>query len=108
MLQVVYGVGTNINDAAKHAIEEYNKIEARKTFRLRDYTQYEILDSPDNSYAFQCEIWFEIPDPTPEEQQAAKFEFVGSTEIDPSDPDWREKWQAQQQQVATMEHIVDH
>lgn len=90
MLKIIFGYGTDDELAIGRAIDEYNSVEGRKTYH--DSKVRQLLDG-----SFRCEIWYTLHQT--EEQKKAEAEkhlFIGSTEIDPSDPDWRVKWEAQQ------------
>ena len=128
MLKIEFGVGDNLIDAAQRAVEKYNAIEGNKTFHTKEYSHYK---SPENE-VYQCEIWFTVHEPKTPVEQEEKHEFIGSTDIDPRDPDWHEKWKALQDasneqakldqetadvdwrlntdefpEIETMEHIAD-
>ncbi len=50
-------------------------------------------------------IWYTIPDYTTEEKrkEEEKYMFIGSTDIDPNDPDWWEKMYGEKAQEGVQE-----
>ena len=92
MLNVVFGYGNSYTDAIVDALRTYNEIEGQKTFHTKDVhvASTEIIDAP----RCMCEIWFTLRVIV---QQPETYEYVGSKGIDPSDPNWREQWEQQQQ-----------
>lgn len=95
MLKIVFGYGLDDETAIVSAIAEYNSTIGRKTYHESKVRQIQ----PNGGITqFRCEIWYTVADPSAAEQQreAEKFMFIGSDDIDPYDPDWREKMAKQQ------------
>lgn len=87
-LNVVFGLDRGYQSAIQAALNVYNDIEGNKTYHERHITS---IKQEDDSYMYMCEIWFTLRTPVQEEP---KQEFIGSTNIDPSDPNWRDKWES--------------
>lgn len=116
MLKIIFGYGIDDEVAIGHALDEYNSVEGRKT-----YHESKVRQLTDGS--FRCEIWYTLTQDSYIAQQP-KHEFIGSTDIDPNDPDWHAKWKALQDEsnaqdqldqetedstkTDTMNHIADH
>lgn len=92
MLKFVTGYSKNMIDAKERAIIFYDKAEGKKVFKTVE-TQYgrNEIDEP----VYVTTIWFEIFEIT-ESQESEKHLFIGSSDIDPNDPDWLQKWNDQQ------------
>lgn len=88
MLNVAMSYARSYQEAILGAIKLYNEIEGQKIYHERHV--HKIEDAHENAQ-FMCEIWFTL---RVIEQQPPKYEFVGSQGIDPTDPNWREKWEA--------------
>jgi len=95
-LNIAVGYGNTIIIAKERAIAFYETVEGKKVFRAVESQQG--YDSANNQ-AFVTTIWFEIVPPVVEQPQGPKYEFIGSTDIDPADPDWYAKWKALQGEV---------
>lgn len=105
MLRIAIGYGNDHAESAAEAVKEYNAADGRKTFH---YVEHMLEDDPNKLYAVTM-IWFTQSDPTPAEAEAAKqrYEFIGSTDIDPRDPNWKEKWEAQQDALKEQAEILE-
>lgn len=92
MLRHITGMGNTLLLANDEAEQLFNQVEGR--------TKIEKIESiyGDNEFGsgtWATVIWYTTV-VTQEQQQAEKFEFIGSVGIDPTDPDWRIKWEEQQ------------
>lgn len=96
MLNVIFGYGNSYTDAVLEAVKTYNNVDGLKTFHAKDVHPVSV-EQP-NAPMYLCEIWFTLRTPVAEEP---KHDYVGSTGIDPSDPEWRIKWDALNAQAAT-------
>lgn len=97
MLKIIFGYGVDDETAIGNAIDEYNSVEGRKTYHESKVRQIQ----PNGVQQFRCEIWYTLNQSEAEKQtEAEKHLFIGSTDIDPNDPDWREKMTAKQAQDA--------
>lgn len=96
MLKIIFGYGADDETAIGNAIDEYNSVEGRKT-----YHESKVRQLQDNTlqslHRYRCEIWYTLTSTYEQKkEQEEKFEFIGSTDIDPYDPNWREQWEIQQ------------
>lgn len=62
----------------------YNAVEGRKTWHHIEFYTTPNLETV-------CFIWFTLHTP---DVETPIHEYVGSKDIDPNDPNWREKWEA--------------
>lgn len=92
MLRLAVGYGTKVLEAKERAIYFYEQAEGRKIFRFVE-TQPGLNEL--NESVWVTTIWFDVVEPTPEEKkkEEEKYLFIGSDNIDPNDPNWREKWE---------------
>ncbi len=88
MLNVRIAYGTSYENAVGEAVELYNQLDKAKTFHSSE------VDQPNElSEYWRCTIWFSTSDVTAVEKEAEeeKYYYIGSTDVDPNDPNWREK-----------------
>lgn len=108
MIKLAIGYSKSPIQAKQRAIYFYDQAEGRKIFKFVE-TQQGLNEI--NEVVWVTTIWFELLDPLPEQEKVEeKHEFIGSTDIDPNDPNWHSKWQALQESAneETMAHIADH
>jgi len=95
-LKVIVGKADTMMDALAMALGKFNEeTDERREFKS---SQHQIImeatedgtDFKDQHYFFICYIAHEI------KQQEPDYKYIGSTEINPQDPDWLTKWQEQQ------------
>ncbi len=88
MLKQVVGFSQNLMMAKTRAAFFFNQLEVRT--RL-EQIESQIGLNELGEQAWFTTIWYtELPDPvTPVQEE--KHEFIGSTDIDPNDPDWWNK-----------------
>lgn len=97
MLKIVFGYGADDEIAIGNALDAYNSVEGRKT-----YHESKVRQLTDGN--FRCEVWYTLNQSEAEKQkEAEKHLFIGSEDIDPNDPNWREKWEAKNLQLADLE-----
>lgn len=102
-LRVVFGYGGSYESSVAASLQAYNEIEGHKTFHHKDTGNRLVGSNPQ----YVTEIWFTLT-PTRKQQNEEKYEFVGHQGIDPNDPNWREKWEALNQQAAqATEQVLD-
>lgn len=105
MLQLAIGYGKNLIEAKERAAYFYEQVQANKRFLFVE-TQPGFNEV--NESVFVTTIWYETFTPVPREEES-KFEYIGSTGVDPNDPDWLLKWQDQQKEhEGELANIADH
>jgi hypothetical protein len=88
-LNFVTGYSTDLQKAKEFAIHFYNEREGRKRFEA---VESQTGENEIGNQVWVTTIWYtELGDPVEPQKQEEKFEFIGSTDVDPRDPDWREK-----------------
>lgn len=90
-LKFVIGYSADIATAKERAVYFYNDVEGTKNIvAIESQVGINELNEP----AWFTTIWFNLYEPVQEQEQ--KFEYIGSTTIDPNDPDWEQKWKESQ------------
>ena len=89
-LKAAVGIDYAYIEALTLALNNYNQDDARKQFHKILVTSTDATTT--------VTIVYSTADPTPEERkkEEEKFHYIGSTDIDPNDPDWMEKWKLSQ------------
>lgn len=82
-LKLMVGRHEDVEQAIILAIGKFNE----ETDEVRVFRQAQVI--PERG---ECLIWYTT---SKKEEPSKKFEYIGSVEIDPTDPDWRTKWQSQ-------------
>lgn len=100
-LKFVIGYSKDIFTAKERALYFYNEVEGRKKL---EFIESQIGQNEIGDTAWFTTIWYsELPAQPESKEPEEKFEFIGSTGIDPTDPDWRIKWeQAHQPEDDTL------
>ena len=93
MLRLAIGYSKQLVEAKQRAIFFYEQVEERKMVRFVE-TQPGKNELDEDVWV--TTIWFDVIEPTPEEKkkEEEKFHYIGSTDIDPTDPDWKDKMEA--------------
>ena len=109
MLHVQIGVSLDYLSSISSAVESYNKLEGNKRF-IKSETIFTTYVSEGNTMPtipnWITSIWYEVSENQVKKEEEKNY-FVGSTDIDPQDPNWREKWEAVQRQNITEETSVE-
>lgn len=110
MLEMIVSVGSTAFESQTRAKDLYNALEVRRSFNAVQTIQGHV---PDGTFVWITTIWYNVLGEPVKPKQEEKFEFLGSTGIDPKDPDWYEKWKTLQENATeesenTMAHIADH
>lgn len=117
-LKLAVGYSTQLIEAKERAIYFYEKVEGRKRF---EFVETHKGKNEIDQDVWVTTIWFtELADPV-ENKPEEKFEFIGSTGIDPDDPNWYTKWttlqdnanqtndnQEHTNQTAQIEQLTDY
>ena len=98
MLRLAIGYSKQLVEAKQRAIFFYEQVEERKMVRFVE-TQPGKNELDEDVWV--TTIWFDVIETTPEEKkkEEEKFHYIGSTDIDPNDPDWKEKMDAHRQDI---------
>jgi len=98
MLRLAVGYSKQLVEAKQRAIFFYEQVEERKMVRFVE-TQPGLNELDESVWV--TTIWFDVIEPTPEEKkkEEEKFMYIGSKDIDPNDPDWKEKMDAHRQDI---------
>lgn len=103
MLKQVVGFSKDLMIAKTRAAFFYNQLEVRTRF---EFIESQIGANELGEPAWFTTIWYtELPDPVVQKEEE-KFEYIGSTDIDPSNPDWKIEWD-NQQALIRQEELVD-
>lgn len=94
MLNVILGHGADYLEAIQDAVTQYNAIDGMKTWHHKESSFNKVTGS------FMIEVWFTLRQPITEPPVIKTFEYIGSTNIDPNDPEWETKWKEQHREDA--------
>lgn len=103
MLRLIINSSTNFIDSRKRAADFYNELPIKKQFNAVETTVY--IDQ-NNDPVYVTTIWYtELTQPIQRIQN--EHEYIGSTSIDPNDPDWLQKWNTHNTPVTSQEGSGD-
>lgn len=90
-LQVIIGQGKTYVESIKAAVGRYNEETTRKVFHHVEH----LAEYDENGVSIKMTIiWYTAF--VEDEPKKDQFEYIGSIDVDPNDPNWREKMFSQQ------------
>lgn len=103
-LKAVIGLGNTIENSILSALQTYNEEDytEQKTFHHSDL-QERYIENTDELECL-CIIWYSA---RKIQQQEPEYKYIGSTGVDPNDPDWLTKWQQSQPSLIEPTKIQD-
>jgi hypothetical protein len=98
-LRAIVAYGSNIETAIQAALNQYNNVEARKIFHRTEIKEDLIILRNDDTFTTRVTLWFTATVDDPVEEA---HDYIGFRGIDPNDPNWKEKWDEELAQNASV------